>query len=164
MVSEAEGKTIEEFRDWLAVIARQEVEAVGTVRKVDGEGEHADSRAVRLYTDVHLWLEVNVLPGLSKLRIGLATDDRPTNEDAEQVIEDSRESLDEFLELGLADAGYEDEEGHSMEHFHDSGVFYFATHLDMVSIDSLVDDELREKAKRLVEGYAAAFEELLEND
>lgn len=161
---ESDERSVEDFRDWIAATARQEVEAIGTVRKVDGEGEHPDSRAVRLYTDVHLWIEVNILPGISKLRVGLATDDRSTNEDAEQVIEDSRESLDEFLELGLADAGHEDEEGHSMEHFHDSGVFYFATHLDMVGLDSLVSDGLRGEVKRLVEGYAAAFEELLDNE
>lgn len=51
-----------------------------------------------------------------------------------------------------------------MEHFHDSGVFYSATHLDMVGLDSLAGDELRGKVKRLVEEYAAAFEELLDNE
>jgi hypothetical protein len=139
------------------------VPAVGTTRRVDGEGDHEDSLAMRLYTDTQLWLEVNILPSASILRIGLASDDRTLNEDAEQLIEDSKDPMDEFLELGLADAGYEDEEGHRVDHFRESGVFYFVTPLPMPDIASL-QGELREQAMRLVEGYATAFEELIEDD
>ena len=162
-MTESEKETVEDFRDWIARTARERVPAVGTTRKVDGEGEHGDSLAMRLYTDTQLWLEVNVLPDTSVLRIGLASDDRTTNEDAEQLIEDSKDPMDEFLELGLADAGYEDEEGHPVEHFREAGVFYFATPLPMPDIASL-QGELREQAMRLVEGYATAFEELIEDD
>ncbi|MDA0838544.1 MAG: hypothetical protein O3B01_16625 [Planctomycetota bacterium] len=162
-MTDPEKEIVDAFRDWIARTAREKVPAVGTTRKVDGEGEYQDSLALRLYTDTQLWLEVNILPGESILRVGLASDDRTMNEDAEQLIEDSKDPMDEFLELGLADAGYEDEEGHRMDHFRESGIFYFATSLPLPDIASL-QGELREQAMRLVEGYATAFEELIEDD
>lgn len=156
-------KIADDFRDWVAISARQKIPFVGTTRKVDGQGDPPDSLAMRLYTDNRTWLEAAVLPKLSRLRVGLASDSRTRNEEAEQLIQDSKETMDEFLELGLADAGYE-EEAHHVDHFHESGVFYFVTHLDLKSIESLADPGVSVKAMHLVEGYALAFEEMLNPD
>lgn len=161
-MTEAEKGNVEDFRDWMAKAARLALPVVGTTRKVDGEGRQGDSLSLRLYTDTRTWLEVSILPAAAKLRVGLATESRVRNEEGEQLIEDSKETMDGFLELGLADAGYEDEL-YSMEHFHDSGIFYFASHLDLPHMEGLNSPELRERAKHLLEGYATAFEEIVED-
>lgn len=163
-LSDEQRKIIDEFLNWVAATARQKVPLVGTTRKVEGQGDFSECLVMRLYTDTRTWLEVNFLVSEPKLRIGLATDSRTRNEEGEQLIEDSKDTLDEFLELGLADAGYEDDV-YKMEHFHESGIFYFATHLDSENIEAFAEEDgIRQKAMQLVEGYALAFEEMLDED
>ncbi|MBI2192751.1 MAG: hypothetical protein HYU36_12280 [Planctomycetes bacterium] len=160
-MSDAQRHVLDDFRDWITATARLVVPAVGSARQVEAVGQQGEAFGCRLYTDARTWLEVSVFPSRNQVRLGLAMESRARNEQAEQLIEDSRETLDEFLELGLADAGHEDDV-YRMEHFHEAGIFYFATHLALSGIEDLKGPEIRERVTHLLEGYAMAFGDIIE--
>src|SRR5262245_24077545 len=52
-----------------------------------------------------VWFEAAVRPQIPQIRIGLLTDDRWKSEDLEEKIEESGDSMSEFVEMGFEEAG-----------------------------------------------------------
>jgi len=104
-----------------------------------------------------VWLEVTVRPTARQVRVGLVTDDRWKNEDFEDRIEESGDTMSEFVELGFDEAGLE-WKNPLVEHFRDQGKYFcFATSLDLAGLEELTQPAVREKIGRMVEGYRIAF-------
>ena len=51
------------------------------------------------------WLEVAVHPLIPQIRVAFVTEDRAKNEEVELAIEESEETVEELLQLGLEEAG-----------------------------------------------------------
>lgn len=108
------------------------------------------------------WLEVAVRPLIPQVRIGFVTTDRWKSEDAEGMIEDSGDSMPEFVGVGFNDAGLDWDEP-PVEHFREAGeYFYFATPFDLDDVLDLNSDATRDKTVRMLEGYLIAFGPSLE--
>ena len=100
-------------------------------------------------------------PFLPQVRVGLLTDDRWKSEDLEEKIQESGDSMSEFVGMGMHEAGLEWEEP-PVEHYRaELKYFYFATPVELKTVEELADAAVREKARRMVEGYFKAFEEHL---
>lgn len=110
------------------------------------------------------WFEVALRPFIPQIRVGFLTDDRWKSEEIEQAIQDSGDSMEEFVELGFEEAGLDWEEP-TVEHYRDGGkYFYFATPLTLDDLEDLDQEEVRNKALKMLEGYLLAFGPALEVD
>ena len=104
-----------------------------------------------------VWFEIAVRPFIPQVRVGVLTDDRWKNEDFEEKIEESGDTMREFVEMGFEEAGLEWIEP-PVEHFREeTKFFYFATPLDVISTDELGADATRRKIAQMFEGYFHAF-------
>lgn len=104
-----------------------------------------------------VWLELTVRPFVPQLRAGIVTTDRWKNEELEERIEETGDTMSEFLELGFDEAGLDWREP-QVEHYRDQGKYFcFATGLELPALQSLVDPAIRDKARRMLEGYYHAF-------
>lgn len=136
-------------------------DALGADPRFHGLHDHdrADrsSLATRFELAPRLWLEVCVRPGVPQVRVGVVTDDRWLSEDLETVIEDSGDTMSEFVELGFEEAGLT-WPAPIVEHFRDADKFYhFATSLDLHSLAELSDPTVFDKVLRMAKGYCEAF-------
>lgn len=115
------------------------------------------AQATRFELAPCLWLEVCVRPGIPQVRVGVVTDDRWLSEDLETVIEDSGDTMSEFVELGFEEAGLSWPEP-IVEHFRDSDkMYYFATPLNVESLNDLSDPAVVDKVIKMANGYLEAF-------
>lgn len=107
-----------------------------------------------------LYLEVTVRPHLPQVRVGLVTDDRWKSEELEQGVEDSGDSMEEFLELGFDEAGLEWEEP-PVEHYRDQGKWFsFMTPVDLERVSQLGDESIRDKVMKMIRGYCLSYGKL----
>ena len=105
----------------------------------------------------HLWYELAVRPLLPQVRVGIATDDRWKNEDLEDLVESSGDTMSEFVGVAFEDAGLDWPEP-PVEHYREHGkLFYFATPLELTSIDQIGEPAVIEKAVQMLDGYVRAF-------
>jgi hypothetical protein len=104
-----------------------------------------------------VWFEVAIRPFIPQIRVGILTDDRWKSEDFEEKIEESGDTMREFVEMGFEEAGLE-WINPPVEHFREEmKYFYFATALDLNSVGQLSDQAVRTKARQMLEGYHKAF-------
>jgi hypothetical protein len=145
---------IEDFRTWIE-------KAVGELAML-GEFDRQDrddrsTLATRWAWERDIWFEVALRPFLPQIRVGLLTTDRWKSEDFEQMIEDSGDTMQEFVELGFDTVGL-DWRDPPVEHYrHEARYYYFATPLDLQSLDQLARDDIRAKVCKMVQGYHCAF-------
>ena len=162
VLSETDLSIVQAFRDWLDLqIASQE--QFSAVSRVDREDQ--STLATRWQASPSIWFEIAIRPAIPQVRVGILTDDRWVSEEFEQGIEDSGDTMCEFVEEGFHDAGLDWPEP-PVEHFRDQGkYFYFSTALDFAALDQLKNDaDLRNKIVRMFEGYHAAFGPLISNE
>ncbi|RME41121.1 MAG: hypothetical protein D6788_01895 [Planctomycetota bacterium] len=141
---------------------RAEVEAsvardgrYGAGRRFDRED--ASTLATRFAAGDHCWFEVAVRPFVPQVRVAILTDDRWKSEEMEQAIQDSGDTMSEFVGLGFEDAGLDWPEP-PVEHYREGGTyFYFATPLDLEAISDLDRPDVRNRVLRMLEGYRLAF-------
>lgn len=153
-VTEADRRTLADFRDWIEAAMHSEPGFDAPSRH---DREDGSTLATRWAAGSHLWLELAIRPLLPQVRVGVLTDDRWKSEELEQMIEDSGDSMNEFVEQGFSDCGLDWTEP-PVEHYRDQGrYFYFATPLDLGSLEELNTDAVRQKARRMLLGYASAF-------
>lgn len=113
--------------------------------------------STRFQVAPRLWLEAALRPNLPQLRAGILTDDRWTNEELEEKIEESGDTMPEFVEMGFEEAGLEWVQP-TVEHYRDQGVYFcFATALEIKSLEELRSEAVFDKFCRMIEGYARAF-------
>ena len=109
-------------------------------------------------------LECTVRPMVPELRVGFLTSDRWVSEAIEQTIEDSGDSMSEFVGLAFADAGLDFDEP-PVEHYRSEGEdFYFATPIAIEEVYDLSLPKTRDKALRMLEGYLLAFGAFAQGD
>jgi len=113
--------------------------------------------ATRYPVREHVWIEYAVRPFLPQVRVGLLTDDRWLSEEFEQRIEDSGDTMTEFVGLAFETAGL-DWSDPPVEHYREGGThFYFATPLDLQRLEELDEPAVRDKVRRMLAGYREAF-------
>jgi hypothetical protein len=104
-----------------------------------------------------LWLEMALRPGIPQLRAGILTDDRWKNEDLETAIEETGDTMSEFVELGFDEAGLEWPHP-PVEHYRDQGKYFcFSTAFELGSLAELRNPATVSKLRGMFEGYYAAF-------
>ncbi len=119
--------------------------------------EDASTLATRFNAGPSCWFEVAVRPFIPQVRVGFLTDDRWKSEELEQAIQDSGDTMQEFVGIAMEDAGLSWPEP-PVEHYREGGqFFYFATPLAIEELRDLDSDEARNKTLRMLEGYLIAF-------
>jgi hypothetical protein len=155
-LSAAQQASIRDFREWFE-------RALATDERFDApvRDDRADLSTLATRwptrTNPHVWIEVAVRPFLPQLRVGLLTDDRWKSEDLEEKIQESGDSMSEFVGLAFEEHGLPWAEP-PVEHYRDQmKFFYFATPVELESLDDLAGDAVRIKARQMLDGYYAAF-------
>lgn len=124
---------------------------------LDVDRADGSALATRFQVAPRLWIEVCLRPDLPQLRVGVVTDDRWLSEDLETLIEDSGDTMSEFVELGFEEAGLTWREP-IVEHFRDADkCFHFATSLDLPALSDLSAAATFDKVLRMAHGYYEAF-------
>ena len=153
-LDEESRETIEVFREYIEGAVAGD-ERYGQAERYDRDDD--STLATRFPAGDSCWLEIAIRPLIPQVRVGLLTDDRWKNEEIEQGIQDSGETMEEFVGLGFSEAGL-DWPQPPVEHYREGGeFFYFATPLEIDELPDLHWDEPRNKALRMLEGYLIAF-------
>ncbi len=109
--------------------------------------------ATRFAAGAHVWFEVALRPLIPQVRVGLLTDDRWKSEELEIKIQESGDSMSEFVGVGMNEAGLDWDEP-LVEHYRaDLSLFYFATPLELDSLAQLTDPSTRDKIQKMLTGY-----------
>lgn len=83
-------------------------------------------------------------------------------QELEERIEETGDTMPEFLELGFDEAGLDWREP-QVEHYRDQGKYFcFATPLELKSVRDLDSTEVRERVRAMFEGYYHAFRGAIE--
>jgi hypothetical protein len=150
----SEPATIEQFLGTLAtrLADLDTLSPPGRVAREDGT-----AISLRFEVAAHVWLDLTLRPDVPQVRAGIMTDDRWVSEDLEQAIEDSGDTMSEFVELGFEEADLA-WLGPPVEHYREQGqYFYFSTGFEPSSTAALVEPDVMVKAERMVRGYYLAF-------
>ncbi len=156
MLTQAQQEQAENLRTW---IEQQLTSDERFSEHARGDRSDGSTLATRWQTaeNPHVWIELAIRPLIPQIRVGIVTDDRWKSEDFEEKIQESGDTMSEFVEMGFEDAGLEWEEP-LVEHYRaESKYFYFSTPLETVSLDDFTDEELRTKVMRMIDGYYHAF-------
>jgi hypothetical protein len=152
--TQTDNTQVTEFRAWVAAQLAGD-ETFGEPR-VDDRPD-GSTLSTRWPIGESLFLEVTVRPHIPQVRIGVVTDDRWKSEELEQSVEDSGDTMEEFLELGFDEAGLEWEEP-PVEHYRDQGKWFsFMTPLEIASVSQLGDSSVRDKVMRMIRGYCMSY-------
>jgi hypothetical protein len=153
-LSEQDRAMIEGFRTFVEESAARD-DRYGPASRVDRED--GSTLATRFQGSKSSWFEVAIRPLIPQVRVGFLTNDRWKSEECEQTIEDSGDTMNEFVGSAFEDAGLEWPEP-PVEHYREGGeFFYFATPLKLDELADLDLQEVRDKTLRMLEGYLIAF-------
>ncbi len=109
-----------------------------------------------------LYLEMTIRPGIPQVRAGIVTDDRWKNEDLEDAIEESGDTMSEFVELGFDEVGLDWREP-PVEHYRDQGKYFcFSTAFELPDVAALRDAATLERVAAMFEGYYTAFRKAID--
>lgn len=158
-LSARENELIREFRESFENRCRGDARFRGVSRL---DREDGSTLSTRFEVAPRLWLELAIRPGIPQLRAGILTDDRWKNEDLEDKIEETGDTMNEFVELGFQEAGLE-WPNPPVEHYRDQGKYFcFTTPIELPSVAALADPAVFEKAGRMLDGYYEAFRGAIE--
>jgi hypothetical protein len=115
---------------------------------------------VKFICDAMTHFLVSVLEEDVIVRVGLATDDRKVSTAIENAVNESGDSLTEFL-ADIMDA--EDELEHEVQHFHDDA-YYFCSDIPYQRDEDLASDVLRDEVIYYLDGYLTALYDYLERE
>jgi hypothetical protein len=145
---------IDAFRTWFEEQLAGD-ERLG--RPTRHDRQDGSTLATRWEVAPNLWYELTLRPLIPQARAGVLTDDRWKSEELEQKIEDSGDTMSEFVEAGF-DAVELEWPDPVVEHYRDQGrYFYFATALELESPDALGEPATRDKILKMLRGYIYAF-------
>lgn len=119
------------------------------------EGDGGSERTSRFEVGRACWLEVAVLPAVPGLRVGFLTRSEETTRELEQMIRDSGQTAEAFVNAAFREAGLDSPE--SVAQTADEGTIRYATLLQLDELADLERQEIRDKALRVLEGYLIAF-------
>lgn len=156
-----DGAYIEAFRSYVEDSVRLD-ERYGESSRADRED--GSTLATRFEAASGCWFEFAIRPSARQIRVGFLTNDRWKSEEIEQAIQDSGDTMSEFVGVGMEEAGLDWEEP-PIEHYREAGeYFYFATPLAIEDLRDLEMEEIRNKVLRMLEGYLIAFGPALEGE
>lgn len=119
--------------------------------------EDGSTLSTRFNAGTACWFEVSIRPLIPQVRVAFLTENRWTNEECEEAVEESGDSMEEFVGMGFSDAGLDWAEP-PVEHYREGGKFFtFATPLALDELSDLDRDVTRDKTLRMLEGYLIAF-------
>lgn len=159
--SEEDHEVIEAFRTYIEDSVAND-DRYGACNRLDRDD--ASTLALRFEATPTCWFEVALRPLIPQIRVAFLTNDRWLSEELEQAIQDSGDSMEEFVGVGMNEAGLDWDEP-PVEHYRDGGeFFYFATPLAIEELPDLERDQVRNKVVRMLEGYLIAFGPALTDD
>jgi len=156
MLTTAQRDRVDSFRTALEDALKSDARFAGSTRHDRPDGA---TLACRWQSDANpqVWFEIAVRPLIPQVRVGILTDDRWKSEDLETKIEESGDTMGEFVEMGFEEAGLTWKDP-IVEHFReDMKFFYFSTALNLALLDDLARPEIRTKARQMFDGYFHAF-------
>ena len=160
-LTEDDRANIEAFRSFIEDSVGMD-ERYGESSRVDRNDE--STLATRFEAATGCWFEFALRPTVPQIRVGFLTNDRWKSEEIEQAIQDSGDTMGEFVGVGMKEAGLDWDEP-PIEHYREAGeFFYFATPLPIDELQDLERDETRNKVLRMLEGYLIAFGPALEGE
>src|SRR5262245_12934879 len=125
-ITAAQREQVEAFRTSFEDVFRDDPRFAGSHRHDREDGSTLATRWVS-EANPQVWFEIAVRPLIPQVRAGILTDDRWKSEDLEGKIEESGDSMSEFVEMGFHEAGLEWLEP-TVEHYREEmKYFYFAT-------------------------------------
>lgn len=156
-LNDKQARLCAEFREWLtAKIAEDDRFGVDD----DDDRDDGSTLTTRWSITDELYIQVSIRPLIPQLRVGVVTDDRWKSEEIEQGVQDSGDTMDEFLELGFADAGLDWDEP-PVEHYRDQGKWFsFITPLELDRLEMLADNATRDKVLKMIDGYCRSYGEM----
>jgi len=126
--------------------------------------EDGSTLATRFEAGGACWFEIALRPNIPQVRVGFVTTDRWKSEEVETAIEESGDSMQEFVGIAMEEVGLDWPEP-PVEHYRQAGeYFYFATPLALDELADLDGDEVRDKTLKMLEGYLIAFGPALGGD
>lgn len=147
---------VEGFRSWLDGELDGDSRFGGSSRH-DREDHSTLATRWQSAENSHVWFEVAVRPLIPLVRVGILTDDRWKSEDLEEKIEESGDTMSEFVEMGFDEAGLTWVDP-PVEHYREElKYFYFSTALELTSPQDLASPAIREQVWQMFEGYYHAF-------
>lgn len=156
MLTQAQTTQVENLRNWIEGKLASD-ERFDDGERVDRRDGSTLATRWRTAANPNVFVELAIRPFIPQVRVAIATDNRWKSEDFEEKIQESGDTMSEFVEMGFEDAGLEWEEP-IVEHYREEAkYFYFATPIETVSIDEFADEGLRIKLLRMIEGYHHAF-------
>lgn len=147
---------VDSFRSAMEESLKGDARFAGSERVDRADGSMLATRFASV-ENPQVWFEIAVRPGIPQVRVGVMTDDRWKSEDFEEKIEESGDTMGEFVEMGFdeADLTWKDP---IVEHFReDMKYFYFSTSLDLATVDELAAPGTRKKIRQMLDGYFHAF-------
>ncbi|MFO0974395.1 MAG: hypothetical protein U1A27_13285 [Phycisphaerae bacterium] len=159
-LTQSDRDVVTEFRAWFDAALRGDGR-FGSAQREDRADDSTLASRWAAAVNPRVQFEVAVRPFLPQLRVGILTDDRWKSEDLEEKIQESGDTMSEFVGLAFEELGLAWAEP-PVEHYRDQGkYFYFATPLELRSLAELADDKVRIRARQMLDGYFAAFERFL---
>jgi hypothetical protein len=155
-MTEAQRDLVEAFRASFEESYKCDSRFAGSQRR---DREDGSTFAIRWASAANsqVWFEIAVRPLIPQIRVGILTDDRWKSEDLEGKIEESGDTMSEFVEMGFHEAGLNWLEP-TVEHYREEmKYFYFATAFEIGDVKELADAAIREKTRQMFEGYHIAF-------
>jgi hypothetical protein len=153
-LTEGDLSVIESFRSGVESLAGARLGLPAFTRH---DREDHWTMATRWLLDRRWWLEMAIRPTLPQIRVGVVTDDGDRSRDAEQMISDLSLTIREFVGLGFKAAGLDWPEP-PVEHYREGADrFCFATPLDLTRLSEMAGEEIREKTRRMLDGYRRCF-------
>ncbi len=155
-LNETDRREVESFLAWIEEAFRPDGR-FDPIHPKDPEVEGDPSGLERcLMIGPRTWVQVVASPDKGGLTVALATRDRTVSEAVEGNSLQLGDSFEELLEDGLEDAGEEDT--YAVDHYHDSGAFFFESKLPLEGgWSDLKSPEVRDKARKLILGYCLGF-------
>ena len=158
-LSPADEKLVNDFRTAIETELSQDERFGPATREDRPDGS---TRGSRFHVGGRIWLEVAVRPQIPQIRVGVVSDDRWVNEELEEAVEETGDTMPEFIEMGFDEVGLEWPEP-VVEHYRDQGkYFYFATAWEPPALAELATPAAREKVKLMALGYYEAFRKPIE--
>src|SRR3972149_5331080 len=153
-LTEQDRDRIESFRTFIADSLATD-DRYGPASPNDRE-DHS-TLATRFSARPSCWFEVAVRPFIPQVRVGFLTDDRWKSEELEQAIQDSGDTMQEFIGVALEDAGQEWPDP-PVEHYREGGTSFCLRHGSPKEILGYLDSEkIHYDDFTMGEGYLIAF-------
>ena len=158
-LSPADEKQVHEFRTALEAELSDDERFGPAVREDRADGS---TRCTRFHVGGRIWIEVALRPQIPQLRVGVMSDDRWVNEELEEAVEETGDTMSEFIEFGFDEVGLE-WAAPVVEHYRDQGkYFYFATAWEPAALAELATPAARDKTRKMALGYYEAFRKAIE--